>query len=237
MHFSPKSSMKTRIKQHTLTAVTLAIFASASQAAVLAQYNFTTASTASSIGASTTGLGVTAGNFTVAATNFSAGIGISTAGNSYLRSQFTGADFAAALADDDFFSVTISATNVGETLDLSSVSFLLGTTHDNVNSFTTEAFLQSNVGGFGTGNPTITGSGTTRTSTTSGFNGTAATFDLTSFSNVSTITFQIRFADNLNENGKLTRIDDFTLNGTVVPEPSAALLGGLGLLALLRRRR
>ncbi len=29
----------------------------------------------------------------------------------------------------------------------------------------------------------------------------------------------------------------FTLNGTVVPEPSAALLGGLGMLALLRRRR
>lgn len=29
----------------------------------------------------------------------------------------------------------------------------------------------------------------------------------------------------------------FTLSGTVVPEPSAALLGGLGMLALLRRRR
>jgi uncharacterized protein (TIGR03382 family) len=30
-------------------------------------------------------------------------------------------------------------------------------------------------------------------------------------------------------------VDDVTL--TVIPEPSAALLGGLGLLALLRRRR
>jgi hypothetical protein len=232
-----QSSMKNRIKQQSLAAASLAILASASQAAVLAQYDFTTALTASSIGASTTGVGVTAGSFAVTLGNYSSGIGISTAGNSYLRSQFTGVDSTAALADTDYFSVTISASNIGETLDLSSVTFLLGTTHDNTTSFTTEAFLQSSVGGFGTGNPTITGSNTTRTSTTSGFNGTAATFDLTSFSDVSSITFQIRFADNLDQNGKLTRIDDFTLNGTVVPEPSTALLGGLGMLALLRRRR
>lgn len=37
------------------------------------------------------------------------------------------------------------------------------------------------------------------------------------------------------ENGITTAIDNFSL--TVVPEPSAALLGGLGLIALLRRRR
>jgi hypothetical protein len=35
--------------------------------------------------------------------------------------------------------------------------------------------------------------------------------------------------------GEYAAIDDVTL--TVIPEPSAALLGGLGLLALLRRRR
>lgn len=37
------------------------------------------------------------------------------------------------------------------------------------------------------------------------------------------------------ENGQTSTISNFSL--TVVPEPSAALLGGLGLLALLRRRR
>jgi hypothetical protein len=37
--------------------------------------------------------------------------------------------------------------------------------------------------------------------------------------------------------GGRTRFDNIALTGTVVPEPSAALLGGLGLLALLRRRR
>lgn len=32
-------------------------------------------------------------------------------------------------------------------------------------------------------------------------------------------------------------INDFTFNGEVIPEPSGALLGALGLLGLLRRRR
>lgn len=33
------------------------------------------------------------------------------------------------------------------------------------------------------------------------------------------------------------RLDNFLITGTAVPEPSAALLGSIGLLALLRRRR
>jgi hypothetical protein len=39
------------------------------------------------------------------------------------------------------------------------------------------------------------------------------------------------------ENGNNTAIDNFSLSSNAIPEPSAALLGGLGLLALLRRRR
>lgn len=51
--------------------------------------------------------------------------------------------------------------------------------------------------------------------------------------------FQIRYTvvnDNTNV-GAYNGISSIEFNGTVVPEPSAALLGGLGLLALLRRRR
>lgn len=38
-------------------------------------------------------------------------------------------------------------------------------------------------------------------------------------------------------NGNSYEVDFIQINGTAVPEPSAALLGGLGMIALLRRRR
>ncbi|MCU0797368.1 MAG: PEP-CTERM sorting domain-containing protein [Akkermansiaceae bacterium] len=45
-------------------------------------------------------------------------------------------------------------------------------------------------------------------------------------------------AENANATaGAYANIRDITFNGTVVPEPSAALLGGIGFLGLLRRRR
>jgi hypothetical protein len=40
-----------------------------------------------------------------------------------------------------------------------------------------------------------------------------------------------------NANDRRTIFDDITITGAVVPEPSAALLGSLGALTLLRRRR
>lgn len=56
-----------------------------------------------------------------------------------------------------------------------------------------------------------------------------------------TYTIQIKGGDFIgdNETGNHTGIDDLSINGdvTVIPEPSALLLGGLGFLALLRRRR
>ena len=42
--------------------------------------------------------------------------------------------------------------------------------------------------------------------------------------------------DGPNSNDRM-RLYDFTISGTLIPEPSAALLGGLGMLFLLRRRR
>jgi hypothetical protein len=56
-----------------------------------------------------------------------------------------------------------------------------------------------------------------------------------------TYTLRIKGGDFLgvDNGGTHTAIDNLSINGTfgAVPEPSAALLGGLGLLALLRRRR
>lgn len=63
--------------------------------------------------------------------------------------------------------------------------------------------------------------------------GTPVTVDL------ATDDFRIRYSvvnDNANV-GAFTGISSMVFNGDVVPETSAALLGGLGLLGMLRRRR
>lgn len=54
-----------------------------------------------------------------------------------------------------------------------------------------------------------------------------------------TYTLEIKGGDFLgnDETGNHTALDNLSINGDVVPEPSALLLGGLGLCALLRRRR
>ena len=50
-------------------------------------------------------------------------------------------------------------------------------------------------------------------------------------------TFQLTTAENTDTGGNNWAIDDLVLNGSAVPEPGSALLGALGALALLRRRR
>lgn len=52
-----------------------------------------------------------------------------------------------------------------------------------------------------------------------------------------TFTFSDAAQGNNSSTGMYTFIDNVTLTGTVIPEPGAALLGSLGLLALLHRRR
>ena len=59
-------------------------------------------------------------------------------------------------------------------------------------------------------------------------------FTAQNFNNVTGVGF-IFAGDRTNAQGPLVRVTDFVVN--VVPEPSSALLGGLGMLVLLRRRR
>lgn len=211
----------------------------ASQAAILAEYAFTGGSAVRT----TADPDVNAGNFTAAGGN----AGFSVGGNNvFLRSQHTGADQTAALADTDFFSVTISATNVGETMNLSSLALRLGSTErlSAGTAFNNRVYLQSSVGGVGSGNPIIAGTNTTFSHDgipvpSDLFNPLTTTFDLSGidFQGLSSVTFQFRFSDNADSTDQINRMDDVTIHGTLVPEPSAALLGSLGLLALLRRRR
>ncbi len=65
------------------------------------------------------------------------------------------------------------------------------------------------------------------------------TFNLSSYSvldNDSTVYFRITF-NGATSNAGNNRIDNIQINATAVPETSAALLGALGVLGLLRRRR
>lgn len=57
--------------------------------------------------------------------------------------------------------------------------------------------------------------------------------------NLASDDFQIRYTvlNDAATSGAYNGISSIVFNGSVVPEPSAALLGGLGLLGLLRRRR
>jgi hypothetical protein len=230
-----------KIKQLLLPVIALCMTAATSQAVVLAQYNFTGASAV----ASTVATDVTAGNFTpvgVVPTN----VGLSGAGNIFLRSTITQGTEALALSDldsglKDYQTVTISAAP-GKFLDLTSVTFGFNANNNNDalgGAFTSTAVLSSSVNGFGTA---ITGTNTSRTA--AGLNESTpftptATFDLSApaYNNLTTITFRLSTFDSHNDNGRLSRFDDFTLNGDVIPEPSSALLGSLGLLAILRRRR
>lgn len=66
-----------------------------------------------------------------------------------------------------------------------------------------------------------------------------ATISLTgaAFQNITTATEFRVYGFGASSSAGTFSVNSFTFNGEVVPEPSTALLGGLGLLALLRRRR
>ncbi|QJE94700.1 hypothetical protein [Luteolibacter luteus] len=78
---------------------------------------------------------------------------------------------------------------------------------------------------------------------------TSYAFDLsgiTALDNATTVYFRLSLTSTVNANGgaggplltSSTRIDNVSISGTaVVPEPSVSLLGALGMLGLLRRRR
>lgn len=238
-----KNTMKTRnmkLSKLAVMAITGYCMIASSQAAViLAQYDFDApTATVTTVAASTEGTGVTAGNFTATGSN----IGISGSSNhAFLRVDQTGSDQTAALADDDYFSFTISAANSGERLNLTNLTLLLGGNSNTGNTFTNQIYLVSNLDSFGSA---IGGTNTTKSFTASNgnqFNTVNTTFDLSgaSYQGLETITFQLRFSDDATNSNLFNRFDDVTVNGTVdpIPEPSAALLGALGLLALLRRRR
>ena len=231
-----------------LAAAASVLIGSSAQAAVLASYEFTGADAAARAVATTSAADLTAGSFSFASA-FSDDVtasraGFSSGGNIFARvTATTASDLTGSITANEYVTVTITPDS-GFELNLTSVTVDLGYTNSLAagvgKSLSTSVF--SSVDGFAAAN--VLG---TKTFTAAN-NGTNYTYenlniDLTgaAYQNLSgPLEFRIYLYDEANaitDTQPIHRIDNFTLNGAVIPEPSAALLGSLGILVLLRRRR
>lgn len=229
-------------------ALALVMTAAAANADVLANYNFTSGSRAS-----------TDTDANTVASTFDGGSGFQTAGvdNStidlnhgnpapaiFIDSTFTdGTTQSAAVTANDFFTFTISPAS-GFTFSLSSLSFDYANTSTTTTFPTENFFVRSSADNFSAnlaGAVTAAaGSNGTFASTTITLSGNSALQNLSS-----PIEFRIYVYDGTNTSGRGALLDNVTLNGTTlaaVPEPSTwvSFLGGAGVLlgvARLRARR
>lgn len=204
-------------------------FAATASAAVVASYPFT-----GSLNSTDTELNSTASAFGWA---YSSNAGLSGAGNVFVRSDVTPGDQALALSGNSYFTFTLTP-GAGITLDLTTLTF--DTLYNNAGTSVANAvaatyFLRYSGDSFGAN---IGASFTENYQDTSAGTATARSVDLSALNDITTATeFRIYIYDGSSNLNRTVRLDNVVLNATVIPEPSAALLGSLGLLALLRRRR
>jgi len=148
----------------------------------------------------------------------------------------------AAVSSAHFLEFTLTA-DTGKTLDLTNLTFSWQAAINNqtdILSFGYQLFASANGGSYAS----VGSAGTKSVSNALALSTdwgtiTSENIDINSLDGANTVTFRLAM-NNPNNTGAGSYVQFFrniTVNGTVVPEPSAALLGGLGLLALMRRRR
>lgn len=234
-----KTTKKLLIAATTLIAAPLSSHA----AVVISQYNFTGNSAASSDSEPLTstsditqGAGITGTIFASDRMEVRGNQTTATNGNNTLASQQP-----PAITADDYITFTVTVP-VGQVMSLTSLDYKWATQNAYRQSFgiysDKTGFTYANIldgihasGGSGTG-----GSMTAFTSRSIDLSGIASLQDLTD----TTVEFRFYITHpQSSSNLRAWAFDDIELNGTVevIPEPRAALLGGLGLLMLLRRRR
>ena len=222
------------MKRLTAFAMASIFCAVSATAATLAEYNFN----GNNLTSSDTELNTTAGNI-------SSGSGI-TGGTDLSTNQGEGGTrgiqiryddiytentgdrtLADAITDQVYYSFTITPL-AGQVINFDTFTAY---TDKNGGGATFEYHIMSSIGGF-TDSSTIDSS-----SHTSGV--ANLSYDISSLTNVSTATeFRLYIrTDNYTNGSNLLDIDNIILTGTVIPEPSTALLGVFGGLLLLRRRR
>ena len=161
--------------------------------------------------------------------NFSGGTNTIAAGNDRERTGAYGGSVAVTLTGASRPAVGTGHTiAAGETFNL---TFYYGSAEDwDVGTDTIGVFLYSTAGVIWS--DTVTPS---QNALTGNFDLFTANHIPVPLANIGETLF-LRFESNAGLN-EYAAIDDVTLTVSPIPEPSAALLGGLGLLALLRRRR
>jgi hypothetical protein len=194
-----------------------ALAAVSSQGATLATFNFTGESLANSASPIT---GITVTNVSTGSSfnSFAATSGFDEHANiSGASSFFSGATSQAAASNALAFSITAAS---GYKFSLTGFSFKARST----------STAPSDIGfTIGLNSYDFSSSFSNDSNITTISNLSLGLTDLTS------VTISIQ-GWNASSSGAL-RLDDLVATGTVIPEPSTALLGGIGLLALFRRRR
>ncbi|MFU8892539.1 MAG: hypothetical protein ACNA8L_02820 [Luteolibacter sp.] len=235
--------MKTQKKFLIAAATLLALSVSSQAAVVISQFNFTGNSGASSDTETITNT-----------SNITAGAGISGSLFANDRLEVRGNETTAvnsnntlasqqppAIAADDYVTFTVTVP-VGQVMSLTTLDYKWATQNAYRQSFgiysDKTGFTYANIldglhqsGGSGT-----TGSMTAFTGRSIDLSGFASLQDLTD----TTVEFRFYITHpQSSSNLRAWAFDDIVLSGTVevIPEPTTALLGGLGMLALLRRRR
>jgi len=209
----------------TTTLILASLFAAAgANAAVIADFDFDTDASSSDTELNSTAVFAPIPN----ATN----VGRSSQGNAFIRTLGTGTDLAAALADTDVFTITITA-DPGFEFNLTSVNFDFGGQSSTAAAYTVNGVVTS--GGTLLHNEGLTTSGTGLHMDT----GNSESLAAAQFQGVTSATFTFANFDTTDFEGKTNRWDNISIVGDVVavPEPSSTALLGLGGLALILRRR
>lgn len=225
------------------------LFTSASvHAAVLGKYEFginnpgstspADAFTATSVLAGSTFGDINLSGSAISAGNFFTSITIGAGQPSrILATQTAGITVATSITNNSYFQFTVTP-EVGQTIDFSSISMDAARGGGSARGFSiassanSYATLFTSLSGHPTAYDPVAGIASQQPSYTN------YAFDLSSLADITTATtFRV-----YSWSGAATNTiyyDNITLNGTIspVPEPSAPLIGGLGVLFMLRRRR
>lgn len=170
----------------------------------------------------------------------------SSSGNSRASGWSTGAtdasnSFTGTIDTGKYFEFSLTAAS-GVTIDMSSITFGVGRSGTGPRQWEWRSSVDSyaaTIGSYTTTNAGLTNSGGVLTNPDSNSSWTGNVLDLSGaqFKNLTSVSFRI-YAYNAEATAGTGGLQgNLSFAGTAVPETSAALLGALGVLGLLRRRR